>query len=106
MPIVTVAMYDGRTIEQKREIVKGITDVIARVTGNPAESVHVVIEEVKRENWAIGGILQPDRQAAAARRPSGGTTSGTQPARPVKVSRTDIPPLELTKGMHTQFNVC
>jgi 4-oxalocrotonate tautomerase len=67
MPIVTVAMYEGRTLDQKRELVKGITDVVARVTGNPPESVHVVIEEVKRENWAIGGLLHPDRQAAAAR---------------------------------------
>src|SRR5262245_39339039 len=106
MPIVTVAMYDGRTIEQKREIVKGITDLVARVTGNPAESVHVVIEEVKRENWAIGGILQPDRQAAASGRPSAAATPSSQPAHPVKVSRTGIPPLELTKGMNTQFNVC
>lgn len=62
MPMVTIAMYDGRSLEQKRELVKGVTDVVARVTGNPPESVHVVIEEVKRENWAIGGLLWPDRQ--------------------------------------------
>ena len=62
MPVVTIAMYDGRSLEQKRELVKGVTDVVARVTGNPPDSVHVVIEEVKRENWAIGGLLWPDRQ--------------------------------------------
>jgi 4-oxalocrotonate tautomerase len=62
MPVVTIAMYDGRSLEQKRELVKGVTDVVARITGNPPESVHVVIEEVKRENWAIGGLLWPDRQ--------------------------------------------
>jgi 4-oxalocrotonate tautomerase len=104
MPIVTVAIYDGRTIDQKREIVKGITDVVARVTGNPAESVHVVIEEVKRENWAIGGVLQPDRQAVG--RLAAAASPGRPPARPVKVGRASIPPLELTKGMNTQFNVC
>jgi 4-oxalocrotonate tautomerase len=107
MPIVTVAMYEGRTIDQKREIVKGITDVVARVTGNPADSVHVVIEEVKRENWAIGGILQPDRQAAASASRAAVGTAPSQPSpRPVKVNRSGIPPLELTKGMNTQFNVC
>ena len=62
MPVVTIAMYDGRSLDQKRELVKGVTDVVARVTGNPPDSVHVVIEEVKRENWAIGGLLWPDRQ--------------------------------------------
>ena len=62
MPVGTIAMYDGRAIDQKRELVKGVTDVVARVTGNSPEGVRVIIEEVKRENWAIGGLLQPDRQ--------------------------------------------
>jgi 4-oxalocrotonate tautomerase len=105
MPIVTVAMYEGRTLDQKREIVKGITDVVARVTGNTPESVHVVIDEVKRENWAIGGLLQPDRVAAGAVRPAATAPAGT-PARPVKIERTAIPPLELVPGMNTQYNVC
>jgi 4-oxalocrotonate tautomerase len=64
MPIVTVQMYDGRTMDQKRELVKGITDVVARVTGNSPEGVHVIIQEVIRENWANGGLLTPDRLAA------------------------------------------
>jgi len=64
MPIVTVQMYDGRTMDQKRELVKGITDVVARVTGNSPEGVHVIIQEVIRENWANGGLLSPDRLAA------------------------------------------
>jgi 4-oxalocrotonate tautomerase len=62
MPVVTISMYDGRSIEQKRELVKGVTDVVARITGNTPEGVHVIIEEVKRENWAIGGLLWQDRQ--------------------------------------------
>ena len=64
MPVVTIAMFDGRSIEQKRELVKGVTEVVARVSGNPADAVHVIIEEIKRENWSIGGVLSTDRQAA------------------------------------------
>jgi 4-oxalocrotonate tautomerase len=63
MPIVTIAMFDGRSLEQKRDLVKGVTEVVARVTGNSPEAVHVVIEEIKRENWSIGGLLSSDRQA-------------------------------------------
>jgi 4-oxalocrotonate tautomerase family enzyme len=51
-------------LDQKRELVKGITDVVARVTGNPPEGVHVIIQEVIRENWANGGLLTPDRLAS------------------------------------------
>jgi 4-oxalocrotonate tautomerase len=62
MPVIRIEMYDGRSMDQKRQLVKEVTDVVARVTGNTPEGVHVIIEEVKRENWAIGGLLWPDRQ--------------------------------------------
>jgi len=61
MPVVTIAMFDGRTMDQKRELVKGVTEVVARVTGNSLDAVHVIIDEVKRENWSIGGVLTHDR---------------------------------------------
>ncbi len=66
MPVVRIEMYDGRSVDQKRQLVKEVTDVVARVTGNTPEGVHVIIEEVKRENWAIGGLLWPDRQRPTA----------------------------------------
>jgi 4-oxalocrotonate tautomerase len=62
MPVVRIAMYEGRSLDQKRELVKGVTDVVARVTGNPPDAVHVIIEDVKREHWSIGGLLGPERQ--------------------------------------------
>jgi len=62
MPIVRVEMYEGRSMDQKRELARDLTEVVARVTGNSADAVHVIIEEIRRENWAIGGLLQPDRQ--------------------------------------------
>ena len=65
MPVVTIAMYDGRSLDQKRQLAKEVTEVVARITGNSLEGVHVIIEEVKRENWAIGGLLHPDRQKKA-----------------------------------------
>jgi 4-oxalocrotonate tautomerase len=62
MPVVRIEMYEGRSMDQKRELVRGVTDVVARVTGNDPESVHVIIEEVKPEHWSIGGLLGPDRR--------------------------------------------
>jgi 4-oxalocrotonate tautomerase len=62
MPVVTVQMYEGRTLDQKRELAKGITEVVSRVTGVTSQGVHVIIDEVKHENWSIGGMLWPDRQ--------------------------------------------
>lgn len=43
MPIVHVEMWEGRSLEQKRE------------------SVYIVIQDVKKENWGAGGRLCSDK---------------------------------------------
>jgi 4-oxalocrotonate tautomerase len=63
MPIVTISIFEGRSVDQKRRLVEGVTDVVCDVTGNTAESVNVIIEEKSRENWGIGRQLAIDRQA-------------------------------------------
>ena len=57
MPIIRVEMFEGRTVEQKRELVARLTEETARITGCSPESVYVVIEDVKKENWGAGGML-------------------------------------------------
>jgi 4-oxalocrotonate tautomerase len=65
MPIVRVNMFEGRSIEKKRELVEGITEVVARVCEVSPDGVHVLIEEVTRDNWGRGGIVASDRQTAS-----------------------------------------
>ena len=61
MPLITVKMLDGRTQEQKRELVKALTAAMVETCGAPREGTSVVIEEVTREHWAVGGVLVADR---------------------------------------------
>ena len=64
LPIVTIVMYEGRTIEQKRRLVKAVTDAIVQSLA-PAvtpEHVDIVINEIKKENRAGGGILRSDEK--------------------------------------------
>lgn len=61
MPIIRVEMWEGRSTEQKRELVEVITKETARITGCGIESVYVVIEDVKKENWGAGGQLCSDK---------------------------------------------
>lgn len=63
MPIVTVQMYPGRSIDQKRTLVKALTDAMVQHAGTRPDNLHVVIEEVEKENWSIAGILGSDREA-------------------------------------------
>ncbi|WP_055588102.1 2-hydroxymuconate tautomerase [Peterkaempfera griseoplana] len=63
MPLIEVKQIAGRTIEQKREIARELTDAFVRATGVKAESVWVTIEDLPKENWATGGTLIADRPA-------------------------------------------
>lgn len=60
MPIVTV-QQSPRTIDQKRELVAGITQAFVDAYGVKPEHVQVFIHEVGHENWAKGGALAADR---------------------------------------------
>jgi len=56
MPYVNIKITrEGATTEQKAALIKGVTDLLAKVLGkNPANTV-VVIDEVETDNWGIGG---------------------------------------------------
>ncbi|MGA1597639.1 MAG: 4-oxalocrotonate tautomerase [bacterium] len=57
MPIIRVEMFSGRSVEQKQELVEALTREMVRITGCSEGSVHVVLEDVPKENWGIGGQL-------------------------------------------------
>ena len=56
MPVVIVEMWEGRTIEQKKQLVEGITSSFVQI-GVPTEAVQVIIKDNPRHNWAIAGKL-------------------------------------------------
>ena len=63
MPRLIVQQIEGRTVEQKRELARRLTDAAVDVLGVDPETVTVFIEEVPPENFARGGVLALDRQA-------------------------------------------
>jgi 4-oxalocrotonate tautomerase len=64
MPIVHVELFAGRSLEQKRELVRGITEVVARTCGVAPDGIHVLINEMSRENWGRGSVVHIDRPRA------------------------------------------
>ncbi|GGI19082.1 4-oxalocrotonate tautomerase [Oxalicibacterium faecigallinarum] len=60
MPTINVQLFEGRTIEQKRAFVKAVTEATVETLGSSAESVDIILTEVKREHWATGGKLWSD----------------------------------------------
>jgi 4-oxalocrotonate tautomerase len=60
MPVVIVEMWEGRSVEQKRELAEGITGAFEKL-GTPPEAVHVIMKDNPKQNWAIGGKLASER---------------------------------------------
>ena len=43
-------------------MVKDVTEAIVKNTGAPAEHVHVVLNEMEKEHYAVGGVLKSDEK--------------------------------------------
>ena len=61
MPLITVKAIEGRTIEQKRGLVKDITEAVVKNFNAKPETVTVDIIEYTKENFAKAGRLFIDR---------------------------------------------
>jgi 4-oxalocrotonate tautomerase len=57
MPVVTIQLFEGRTVEQKRAIAKAITDALVNIGKTTPDQVHIVFQEIARHNWAHAGKL-------------------------------------------------
>lgn len=62
MPFVTIEWVEGRTLDQKRELVRRVTEAVADVCGLPGARVHVFIRDLKRDEYANDGRLVCDRE--------------------------------------------
>ena len=60
MPLVVVTADEGRTIEQKRGLVKDVTEAVCKNFNVKPEAVSVYIREGKKENRGKAGKLAID----------------------------------------------
>ena len=74
MPVVRVALYEGRTPEKKREAAEAITDALVRICGSKREGVHVIFENVSKVDWVIGGAPEFVKAAKPAKAKKPGKT--------------------------------
>jgi len=60
MPIVHIEMLDGKTIEQKRQLVKKVTAAIVEAVNCQPEAVRIILRDMPKEHYAIAGKLKID----------------------------------------------
>jgi 4-oxalocrotonate tautomerase len=56
MPLVNIKIIkDGATIEQKAELIKGVTKLLSHVLNKNPKMTMVLIDEIEAEDWGVGG---------------------------------------------------
>jgi len=60
MPVIQITMSQGRSVEQKRELIKVLTKETARIMKTRDEKIRILIYEVSKENWGNAGVLGTD----------------------------------------------
>ncbi|MCE2993908.1 MAG: 2-hydroxymuconate tautomerase [Alphaproteobacteria bacterium] len=61
MPLVTIQMIEGRDVDTKRKLIANVTNAILASVDTKIENVRIVIEDMKPENYALGGTLHIDK---------------------------------------------
>jgi 4-oxalocrotonate tautomerase len=65
VPSITVELFKGRTIEQKRQFVAAVTEASVQIFGVKREVVRIRFDEMERDQLARGGALYVDMETPA-----------------------------------------
>ena len=84
MPVIHVNVWEGFGPQKAKTVIKGITQVFVDL-GIPTQAVEVVVHEIPKSHWGIGGQPASERfgsspaaggraqvQEAGARKPAAG----------------------------------
>ena len=56
MPIAQLYILEGRSDEQKENLIREVTDAMSRTIDAPKERVRVIITEMPKAHFGIGGV--------------------------------------------------
>jgi len=69
VPLVQVTMVEGRSPEQKRALLEKLTDAVVETLGAKRETVRVILYEVPKAHWGVGGVSKAEQDAARGESP-------------------------------------
>ncbi len=62
MPTIRVELMEGRTPEQKKNLVRALTQAVVETLGSKPEAVDVLLFDIRPGDWATGGKLWSERE--------------------------------------------
>lgn len=60
MPFAQIYIMEGRTEEQKRQVIEKVTAALVETLDAPIANVRVWIHDVPKSNWGIAGQTAKD----------------------------------------------
>ncbi len=65
MPTIRIELFEGRTAEQKAALAKEVTAACVRVLGGNPGGIDILFYDIKKSDWATGGVLWSQAPGAA-----------------------------------------
>jgi 4-oxalocrotonate tautomerase len=62
MPLAHIYILEGRTLEEKKKVVTEVTAALIKTLGVRKDNVRVIIHEVPKSHWSVGGVTMDERE--------------------------------------------
>lgn len=56
LPIINIQILEGRTEDQIKALIENVTGAVVQSLNAPQENVRVIVTEVNKTHWGIGGV--------------------------------------------------
>ncbi|WCK52321.1 4-oxalocrotonate tautomerase [Aneurinibacillus sp. Ricciae_BoGa-3] len=56
MPLIQIQLIQGRPEDKIKEVIENVTNTVHETLGAPKESIRVIVTEIPKTHWGIGGM--------------------------------------------------
>lgn len=56
MPLVNIQILEGRSPDKIEALMKSVTDSVSKSLNAPKKNIRVIVTEVPKTHWSIGGV--------------------------------------------------
>jgi 4-oxalocrotonate tautomerase len=55
MPVIQIQMWEGRDKQMKRNLIKSVSETVAKTLKIDISHISIIITEVAKDNWGLHG---------------------------------------------------
>ena len=66
MPLIEIHLMQGRTAQEKKNLLASVTNAVQESLGAPLKSIRVWIQELSDEDYMVAGVVAADRKKVSS----------------------------------------